>query len=433
MNLSRILMAGFALALITPAVSAQKVYGLDGFNTKVHEYPMLPGAPCGQPVPTLTTWNYSVPPPCPGPVAGPTPPPGLDSWGDIATDSLGDTVFVCDGFVIEEYAELNPFKGTLPGTAINSFFAPLVSGLPVTGMGMDETGLFTAGMRTLWLTDGFDIWGIIPSAPGTCANVGITVPPFNSPFPVGPGALLTDVTWDPSSQTLLACDQAGFIHSIVVGGGPGPYGYFPVGGGPFCNLTPSLEGIAMDLATTPSVLGLPPAFYVTDGFTLAYLDVTPALATPTFYTPVPCRPTTGPHNGLAYVNHSINFGAGTGAKFDTFGQPSSPGPTYGITITSPAPAFAWALFGSNIPGPGYFCPPIVVVGNPLYVDALTPPGGYFPLGPVGAGQTSLPAPIPAGLPPGVEAYFQVFLDMSPGIPGGPWRATDAVDLVITAP
>jgi hypothetical protein len=424
-----------ALALmLAPSATAQKLYGYDGPAGVVFEYTMLPGAPCGQPVPTVTTWPVLVPPPCAGPPLMPTAPPGPVSFGDIAANSRTDTVLVCDGISIMEFAEFSPLTFTPPGTPINSFPIPLVTGALVTGLGMDELGLFTGGAPTLWLTDGFAIWGIVPSPPGSCAPVPIAVPPFVTPFPTPPGVILTDVTWDPSTGTLLACDSGGFVHSIVPGGGPGPYGFFPVAGAAGCGLMPFLEGIAMDLATTPSALGSIPAFYVTDGFMNAYLDVTGAPAAPTFYTPMTCNPSVGPQNGIAYVNHSINFGAPPGAAtLTTFGQPSSPGPTYGLTITSPAPSFAWVVYGVNIPGPGFFCPPAFAVGNPLYVDPFTPPGAFFALVGLPAGATSLPAPIPAGLFPGVEAYVQVFLDLSPGAPGGPWLSTDAIDLVVTAP
>lgn len=421
--------------LLAPSAQAQKLYGLNGAAGLVHEFTLLPGAPCGQPTPTLVTWPYLVPPPCALVLPGPTPPPGPGSFGDIAANSLTDTVYVCDGFMIEQYSEFSPLAGTVSGGPMNAFPVPFVGPAiaPVTGMGMDEAGITTGGIPVLYLTDGALIWGIAPSPPGSCLPAPVVVPPFASPFPMPAAVILTDVTLDPGTGTLLACDSGGFIHSIAPGGFPGPYGFFPVVAP--CPLGAGLEGIAMDLATTPSAFGFLPAFYVTDGFGVAYVDVTGGPAAPAFYTPVPCNGAPAPLNGLAYVNHSVAFGAAPGpAGLSSFGQPSSPGPSYGLMVTGvPAPAFAWLLYGTNVPGPGFFCPPIPAVGNPLYVDVFTPPGAVLGLFPVGPGATPFPAAIPPALPIGLELYLQVFLDLTPASPGGPWLSTNALDLVITAP
>lgn len=430
-------LAGLALAaLFAPDADAQKLYGFDGTNGFVHEFTTSPGGPCPSPTPYLLSWPYTVPATCStGVVPGITPPPGPQSFGDVATDSLGDTVFITDGFLIEQYAEYSPATATAAGTPINVFPAPLVGPVagPLTGLGMDEAGVF-AGIPVLWMTDGFLIWGMAAPPAGSCAPGPVVVPPFVSPF--GAPGRLTDVTFDPSTASLLLCDSAGFIHSVLPGGAPGPYGFFPVAFVAPCGPTPFLEGIAMDLATTPSAFGTIPAFYVTDGFVVAYLDVTGAPAAPTFYSPVTCTPTPKPLNGLAYVNHSISFGAVPGpASLGAYGQPSTPGPTYGVTVTTPAPAFLWLATSANLGGPftGTFCPPLTAVGNPLYVDVFTPPGMVTPIGPIGAGTTILPSPIPGALPIGVEVYIQAFLDFTPFGPGGPWLSTNAIDLVVTAP
>ncbi|MFT7463254.1 MAG: hypothetical protein ACI9EF_001598 [Pseudohongiellaceae bacterium] len=415
------------------SLQAQTLYGLDGAGGAVFEFSSMPGGPCGAPSPMPpTAWPFIAPPPCFGPMAGPTAPPGPFSFGDIAADRLTDTIYVCDGFIVEQYSDVSPLAGTPAGLPINSFPLPAVLGLPITGMGMDAAGI-TTGAPTLYVTDGFLIAGFVPSPPGSCAAPLPIVAPFPSPFPMPAGVGLTDVTLDPSTGTLLACDSGGMIHSIGIGGGFGPYGFFPAA--VFCGMTPRLEGIAMDLATTPSALGSLPAFYVTDGFMTTYMDITGGPAAPTFYTPMPCNPNPVPVNGLAYASHSVNYGVPPAtAALKSFGQSSSPGPTYGVTITGiPAPGFLFLLSSTNIPGPGFFCPPLFAAGNPLLVDIFSPTGSVTPLFAAGPGAVSIPAPIPAGLPLGVELYLQVFIDLSPGLPGGPWMATDAIDTVITAP
>ncbi len=427
--------------LFVPDGQAQRLYGIDGGAGAVYEFSALPGGPCGAPIPFGAFWPYAVPAPCafPPPPPGPFPPAPGGFMGDIAANRLTDTVFATDGFVIEEYAEFSPITGVAPGTPINAFPVPPIGtpfGImgPLTGMGMDPLGAVT-GAPTLWVTDGAFIAGIGPSAPGSCAPAPVLFPAFPSPFPLPVGAILTDVTWDPSTASLLACDSIGTVHSIVPGGGAGPFAIFPVAGAAGCGLAPGLQGIAMDLATTPSALGTLPAFYVTDGFVMTYLDVTGAPAAPTFYTPVMCNGTPGPINGLAYNSHGNNYGAAPGAATaGTFGQSSSPGPTFGLFLAgAPMPSFVWVAYGVNVPGPGFFCPPLIAVGNPLYTDPFTPPGGLIPLAAAIAPLMPIPAPIPGGLPAGVEVYVQFFMDLTPAAPGGPWLSTDAVNFTITTP
>jgi hypothetical protein len=430
--------AGIALAsLLATDSAAQKLYGYEGSAGTVLEFTTLSAGACPGPTPGVTAWSAMVPAPC-GPFAmvGFTPPPGPASLGDIAADSLTDTVYVTDGVVIEQYAEASPV-GILPGTAINAFKDPLVGAGtgPITGLGMDDAGLI-AGIPLLIMTDGFVIWATAAPPPGSCAPGALVIPPFPSPYPMAAGTMLTDVTFDPSSGTLFLCDSAGMIHNVLPFGGPGIYGFFPAFAIAACGMTPRLEGIAMDLATTPALFSPFPSMYVTDGFTVAYIDAAGAFSPPATYTPMSCSPTPGPLNGLAYVNHSVNYGTPPGgAKIGSMGQPSSPGPTYVISISSPAPAFLWLATGSNAGGPftGRFCPPLPAVGNPLFVDVFAPLGGVSPIGFVPAGTTYLPSPLPSGLPIGFEVYVQGFLDLTPGAPGGPWLATDALEMVISSP
>jgi hypothetical protein len=417
------------------STGAQTLYGLNSSAGSVVEFSSMAAGPCMAPGPTVTTaFPYIVPPLCGGPMAGLTPPPGVFSFGDIAADRLTNTIYVCDGFVIEQYTDYSPLSTVSKGSPLNSFLVPPIIGLPITGMGMDSAGITTGGIPVLYVTDGFLIMGIAPSLPGTCAAAIVVVAPFPTPFPMPAGAMLSDLTLDPSTASLLACDTAGMIHSIGIGGFFGPYGLFP--GFPVCGLMPTLQGIAMDLATTPSAIGSIPAFYVTDGFLVGYVDVTGAPAASTFYTPTPCNLAPAPLNGLAYAAHSVNYGTAPGsAKLKAFGQSSSPGPTYGLEILGiPAPGgFIWLLTSTNIGGLGFFCPPLFAAGNPLYVDIFAATGSITPLFATPGPGAVIPLPLPAGLPPGVEVYIQAFIDLTPGVAGGPWMSTNAVDMVITAP
>ncbi|MHC5210749.1 MAG: hypothetical protein ACYTG2_08535 [Planctomycetota bacterium] len=427
------------IVFFAPIAGAQILYTVDGAGA-VWETPSVPGPPCGQPLNPPLPWPHiGLPAPCPAgsPVLGPVPPPPAGILGDIAVDRLTDIVYVTDGIVIEEFAAGTPV-GPAPGTPLNAYFVPLglLGMAPLTGMCMDGAGVIT-GAPTLWVTDGVFVAGLAPGAPG-CGPMGIIVPPFFHGLPVPPGGFLTDLTLDPFTLTFWVCDTTGVVYNMFPFGGPaGPI--FPVVG---CGLIPVLQGIAYDLGS-PAVFPPPyisnqpvPALYVTDGFVIEYLDpfALGALAPPTFYTTVPCNPTFGPSNGLAYSSRGIDYGAGGPVPkmvATSSGQSSSPGPTLTLYCFNAAPAgVTYVLYSTNTLVPGYICPPIALVGTPLYVSFFAPPGGFFLLGP-SLPVTVLPAPIPA-VPVGVQLFVQ-FLEDASGVGLGPYTSSNALEVTITAP
>src|SRR5262245_30300460 len=164
-----------ACAAIVPFASAQRLLGVSTGAPLVWDFTSAPGAPCGQPLPFVLPLPYAVPPLCIAPVPGPIPAGAL--LGDIADNSLTDTVFVPDGFVIGQYLGDTFCGGAPPGTMINHFLPPPMPAGPITGMGMDPLGAITGGVPTLWITDGIFLAGIVPSAPGTCGPAPFVFPP----------------------------------------------------------------------------------------------------------------------------------------------------------------------------------------------------------------------------------------------------------------
>lgn len=430
------------IVLFAPTAGAQILYTVDNAAGVVWETPSVPGPPCVQPTNPPLPWPHiGIPAPCPAgsPVLGPALPPPLGILGDIAADRLTDIVYVTDGFVIEEFAAGTPI-GPPPGTPLNAYVVPLglLGMAPLTGMCMDGAGVI-AGAPTLWVTDGVFVAGLAPGAPG-CVPPVIIFPPFPHGLPVPPGGLLTDITLDPFTGTFWVCDTTGTVYNMLLGGGPAGL-IFPVVG---CGLTPVLQGIAFDLGS-PSVFPLPyiasqapPALYVTDGFLIEYVDLAlVALAGPTFYTPGPCNPTFGPSNGLAYASRGIEYGVGGPVPkmvATSSGQSSSPGPTFTLYCTNAAPVvggLTYVLFSTNTAIPGYLCPPLALVGTPLYVSFFVPPGGFFLLGPT-LPLMVLPAALPPALPIGVQFFIQ-FIEDASGIGVGPFTSSSAVGFTITAP
>jgi hypothetical protein len=357
----------------------------------------------------------------------------------VAVDSVGDTVFITDGFVIGQYVGDAACGVPLPCTPIQTFFMPTAYGLgPLTGMGMDELGTYTGGLPTLWVTDGLFVAGIgVP--------VGCGVPPLLcGPFFVAtpPGAPLTDLTWDPNPNTagtvgtLWACDAAGLVHGIMIpvpcpppGVAVFPYITFAP---PSCGLGLPLTGIAYDLAT-PGARSAVGNLYVTDGFTVEYVDVTGAPATPQFYTPLLCNPAPAPLNGLAYASHSTTYGfprftAGIGS----FGQSTTPSGTFGLEWTGQPAGTTLVVLLVNIQsalGPGFACPPLTGAGTLFWVGPGRPTTLMLFLPPGGPGCNPLPAALPAGLPLGLKFFCQFFFRSG----GVTLDATSGLAFTITAP
>jgi hypothetical protein len=365
------------------------------------------------------------------------PPPSL--LGDVAVDSVGDTVFLTDGIIIGQYVGDAACGVPPPCTPIQTFVVPVAYGLaPLTGMGMDELGTYTGGVPTLWVTD-----GLFVAALGVPAGCGVP-PLLCGPFfvPTAAGAPLTDLTWDPNPNTagtvgsLWACDAAGFVHNIPI---PVPcpppgttvpiaFSFVP----PSCGLGTPLTGIAYDLAT-PGVRSARGNLYVTDGFTVEYVDVGGAPATPQFYTPLLCNPAPAPLNGLAYASHGINYGfPRVITTIGSFGQSTAPSATFGLEWRNePAGTTLVALIVNlqSAVGTGYACPPLTGVGTLFWVNPARPTTLTILLPPSSSACASIPAPLPAGLPVGLKIYCQ-FLFRSGSVT---LDATEGLAITITAP
>ncbi len=425
-----------ALGLSGPA-EAQTLYGLDA-ACGLWEFTSAPGGACPAPNPVRSMCSYCQPSPCGGPIPGPVPAGSL--LGDVAVNCLRDTVFVTDGFVIAEYVGDTPCSTPPPCTMLQSFFVPTVLGMgPLTGMGMDELGTLTGGVPTLWITDGLFIAAIAPPAV-PCGAAAVLCGPL--PVATPPGAPLTDLTWDPNPNvagflgSLWACDAAGLIYNFVIPipCAPGviltPAITFPPVS---CGLTAPLTGIAYDLAT-PGLRAQVGHLYVTDGTTVEYIDTTGAPATPQFYTPTLCSPTSAFMHGLAYASHGINYGFPRNtAGIGSYGQSCSPGPTFGMEwLNEPAgTTLVVLLCNFQFPGPGLACPPISAAGTLLWVDPFRPSAQTIFLPPFGGTCTPVPAAIPAGfaIPPGLKVYCQ-FIFRNGGIT---LDATEGLEFTITAP
>jgi hypothetical protein len=404
-----------ACACLCAPLPAQRLLGVSGGAPLIFDFTAVAGAPCGQPLPFVFPTPFPMPPVCAGPVPGPIAAGAL--LGDIADNPLTDTVFVTDGFAIGEYSGDTACFVPPPGMLINNFPAPPMPGGALTGMGMDPTGAVTGGFPTLWVTDGFFLAGVMPSAPGTCIPPIFLFPPCPIPTPIG--APFTDVSWDPSTLTIWACDAAGFVHNIM----PVAAGCVAVAA-PFpaftCALAGPLTGIAYD-TNTPGVLAPAPALFVTDGFTVQYLTLGGGPAPAAFYAPIPCSPTPAPLAGLALSQRSVSYGAPRiVATLDSFGQASSPGPTFGIEISGTPPGSSVFLVAAiNVPGPGFACPPLGAVGTTLWVSP--PLLVILALGALPPGCVAIPLPIPAGAPTGVQVFMQAIM-----MAGGP-PAADATN------
>ena len=404
-------------AALTSGADAQTLLGSDGISQTAWEFTPAFGGPCPEPAPLLAGCPYTVP--FCGVIGPGVAQPG-SFFGDIADDPLTDTFFLTDGFLIEQYTLDTPCVGPMTCGPLNTFPAPSFMG-PITGMGFDNTGgvVAAAGTRLLWLTDGFSIAAITPGPVGSCTFT----PVFGPCAPIGVGQM-TDITWDPGSGTAWVCDTSGRVHQIA------PTGCTVINtfsAAPLCGLGFGLTGLAFD-GGTPTLLPLPPsqsALWVTDGTAVGRLDITGAVAAPTFGAPVSCFPTPAFLNGLALTQHGFRYGnPRIQARLDTYGQASSPGPTFGLeVIAAPPGSAAWMILNFNFPGVGYLCPSVGAAGTKLWVNPAPPAIINF-IGLLPPNCAPIPAPVGPGVPVGLEAYVQfVFLP-----PGGP-PAVDATNAI----
>jgi hypothetical protein len=418
---------------LSPLTGAQVLYTMHGSAGITWEHPLAAGPPCGQPTSSFTAWSFvnKLPPGCPAgvPLLGPVPAmPNI--IGGLDVDRLTDIVYVTDGNTIEEFAG-GSIVGPSPGAPLNAYLVPAGLFGQVTALAVDGVGMVT-GVPTLWLSDGFRVMGVSRGAPA-CGPSTVIFPAF--PHGLGPSVVISDLTWDPFTGTLWVCDTLGWVHQMAVGGGPAGPSWSVAA----CGLTPPLQGVAFDVgsqAKFPFVgAQLVPAMFVTDGARIAYVDVNSGLPAPTtFYAPMPCTTTITPTQGLAFASKAVTFGqSGGNLRIAASGQASSPGPTFRLhAVNVTAGSTLWAVVGANALGPGYFCPPLTAVGQPLYVDFITPPGQLVFLGPSAPGTMTFPAAIPAGLPNGAVLFVQFWEDLSGGL-GGPFVSSDALGVTITVP
>lgn len=422
--MSRILSITVAAALLlgaTSSASGQTLLGSDGFGVLTWDFTAAPGGPCGAPNPMIGVCPHGAALCGIAPI-GPVPPGSF--WGDIADDPLTDTVYVTDGRVIGSFAG-DPPCGAGLCAAYNTFIPPFAAMGPLTGMGCDASGAFTGGPPLLWITDGVMVAGIIPPPAPACGPVTVVFPPC--PIP-GAGVIATDISWDPANGLLWMSFAAGFVQAFAVPGCAPATGPIAVGA---CPMGP-LEGIAVDPAT-PNFTGATLSGYVTDGFTVAHIDLfTGAPAAPTFYSPITCNPTPAPINGLALSQHGVTYGASrVSATLDTFGQSSTPGPTFGLEVTgAPSTGTAFLILNFNFPGPGFLCPPLPGVGTKIWVDPSAP-GIVIALPPFGPACSPIPLPIPAATPPGLELFAQMVFIGTTGPPA--IDATNGIAATVALP
>ena len=435
--MTRCLFAGLvAVCLLGTTTAAQTLFTMDGVaGTVLHQQSSPSGGACNAPNPSgAPAWPYvGIPtcPPGPNPVPIAGPPGGL--LGDVAVDSVNNFVYVTDGVTIVEAQAERPCP-SLDGRIVNAYSVPAIptpSGgtmAALSGLGYDGT----AGV--MWVTDGVYIAGLTGfGAPtGTCPAPTIVHAAFRSG--VTAAGFLTDVSWDPFTGSLWACDNIGKIHHILVGGGPaGPS--ITVSPGP-CGLGSVLQGIAYDRAT-PGLTVPFRAVYVTDGFNIVYIDTSTGLpATPgssPFYTPNACGIATQATNGLAYSSSAINYGSPrVDMTIRSFGQSTSPGPSFGFEVDgTPTGTVIW-LVANFLPGGGPECPPLAAAGTDVWVNPF-PPAILMPLVSVGGQCNPIPTPIPGGVPGGITVLVQLAaIDLSDPF-GTALDATEGMAFTIAVP
>ena len=409
------------VAAPAPTAGAQTLLGVDGTAGLAWEFSPASGAPCGQPFTTLASCPYSTPSCSP---SFPLPFSLGTILGDVADDPLTDTMFLTDGITIEQYTLDTPCGGPMGCSPLNAFLPPSSMG-GITGMCFDNTGGVVApgGTPLLWITDGFALAALVVGPTFSCTYSVAFGPCLVTPVGIGP---ITDISWDPNSGSMWACDVSGMVHNISLPSCNVGYS-FPAA--PACGLTTLLQGIAYD-AGTPTLPPLPPSaptLYVTDGLVVARLDVTGLFGTPTFGAPVACTPTPAFLSGLALTQHGNSYSfPRVLAYLDTYGQASTPGPTFGVDVyNAPAGANAWFILNFNFPGPGFLCPALGAAGTKIYVNP-TPPAFINNIGPLPPGCVSIPLPIPSGAPVGLEVYIQIVFIPTSGPP-----AVDATNAVAT--
>jgi len=407
--------------LLAPVMSAQTVLAVDNTIGVIHEFTAAPGGPCLAPNPFGTGCGYGAAF-CPG--VPPLAPLGAGTLlGDIADDPITDRTWVTDGRVIVEFAG-DPACGGVC-TPIRDFFAPIPPGAgPVTGMGCSATGSLGPA-PVLWLTDGVMIWGATPPA-AVCGAATIVFGPCPVPTVLVPA---TDLSWDGGLGVLWVSGATGLVMPVSM---PGCAPAAPPVSAVACGLGTPLTGIAYD-TSTPNFTGQPRSAFVTDGNVVAYMNLATGLAAPpTFHAPVPCTPAPSLLSGLALAQRGVEYAKPRiAAHLTSFGQSSTPGPSFGLQVTGVPPGTnSWLVLNFNLPGPGFLCPPLPGLGTFFHVDPGAPALTLFFAG-LGPGCNAIPLPIPAATPVGVRVFAQMFFVP----PGGPpvVDATNGLAFTIGAP
>jgi len=406
------------VGLCAAPAQGQRLLGGDAVSGGIWEFTTTPGGPCGFP---NTARDFCTPgTACPG-ITPPSPTAG-SLLGDIATDRINDTIWVTDGRTLHEYSgDLTCVTPTLSCTPLVSIALPSFIG-NVTGMGIDSRGgtVTPLGTPAIWVTDGALVAAFVSN--GNCLAPTLVSGPF--PHGIGGAGIMTDISWDPFTGTLWLPDTLGGVHNMFIGGGAASPSFLATPG--TCgSLVAPLVGLAVDTAW-PASGGPPPGtpkMYVTDGLTVDYVTDTGAPAAGTFYTPVNCTPTNGLLNGLALTGHGVTFGQPRiNARIGSFGQSSSPGPSFGLELhNAPAGHFVWLVYNFSFPGPGFFCPSVGGAGTQLWVDPGFPGGVNF-FGNVTGPCVSYPLPLPNGLPNGLTIFVQFITTPVPSP-----RASDATE------
>jgi hypothetical protein len=393
------------LAAFCMPAHSQTLYGLEAVAGSAPVAVELTGGPgpglCGYPsgpfgLPVFAA-SAAV---CPGPAPFAGFPASM--LGDIGVNHLKDTVWIAGPMEAAEY--------TMSGVQIAGFMNPLAG--PIRGLGVDSL----AG--TVWLTDGAAYVEVSTACAGLPAVVS---GPFANPL----ASAMTDLTWDLDSLALWASFADGSVAHI-------PPGFAPVCvfGAPGLGLAPPLTGIAVD-TTTPGVTTASKCVFVTNGTSIARVDVSascagfgPVLAAPSFAFPTPFMAVaSGPISGLAFADHGVEFGVGSGPEIDYSGQ-ATLGTTNTVTLVGATPGVA-GLFVDF----AALCPPLTFKALPLHVFP------FLIIGPIShAGAITLPLSLGPGTPVGLELYMQWFNKGLPVAGAAPvWESTPAMLLTIGRP
>ncbi len=407
---SILLLVALSLCLTGPAWT-QTVFMLGG-SGKVAEITGPPGA-CDYPNgPQVSGYIYISTGGTICPMPSPIPVSSL--FGGMASDPQADSTWLTDGKTVVEFDS----KG-----GATRIFTPTVIG-GITGLAWDWHN------QILYLTDGKDIVGVRPPAPPGCLPESIIVPPWQALT----AGFITGLSWDPVTDTLWACDDAGEVSQIKISGTVQLS--FPIGPGGLCSgspgVNPVLLGIAVETTSSPTTL------VVTDGKTVLRTLVGGLPAPPTLASPSSCYaiPIGDTMHGLAFQPHAITYGDGsdpTGASEPQISATGAwiPGGSIVLRLTGAdsAPGTLAGLFLS----PSYSCPAIPFLhGNLLYLNPFPP---SIMLGPIVAmGTTGGSLTLPAGLPsgpalPGVA--FQMQWLISKG--SGGFQASDGLSVIMGQP